>query len=335
MSSRDVIDGTPVIKRLKVGSLQSGTHRYYFRVIENGIGGYHHVPVMVARGFETGPSLFLQAAIHGDELQGIQVVQQVMANIDPEQLRGTVVGLPAANATGIHQHSKDYYASSDGGQRTNLNRLMPGKNSGDQAGNYYAHALWNRLYSGNVDVFLDLHTQSRGTSYPFFVFADRRNAVVDRLVRVIPADQVKDDTGDEGSVETEMVKAGIPAMTLELGAPKVYHPKIAARAVQGIVNILIELGMLEGEIDMLGVETFYGNDMTSVHAERGGFADILVDLNADVEEGQPIARQTNVFGDVIKEYKAPWAGKVLSVATDPLREPGSLLVRLLRAKNDG
>ena len=62
----------------------------------------------------------------------------------------------------------------------------------------------------NPDVFLDLHTQLRGTEYPFFIFADRRNSVVDALVAGMPADIVKDSAGEDGTVNSEMVKAGVP-----------------------------------------------------------------------------------------------------------------------------
>ena len=90
------------------------------------------------------------------------------------------------------------------------------------------------------------------------------------------------------------------------------------------------MGILEGEVDMMGINTYYCNDMTSIRATRGGYADILVELEEDVEEGQVVATQFNAFGDVRANYTAPWAGRVLSIGTDPIREPGALMVRLCR-----
>lgn len=328
----DLIQGVPVIERLDVADLEPGAHRFYFRATEDGIGSYLHVPVMVAKGAEAGPKLFLQAALHGDELQGVRVIQETMAGMDPVALKGTVVAVAGANPTGMRSHTRDFHATTDGGQTTNLNRVMPGSADGSDTGARFADALWSRLYAGNAEVFLDLHTQSRGTAYPFFIYADRRNEMVDRLVQLIPADQVKDDEGEAGTVETEMVKTGVAAMTVEMGAPKAFDRDMTRRGVQGVRNVMIDLGMIEGEIDMLGVETYFGNDMTSIRADRGGFAETAVGLNEDVTEGQVVARQTNAFGDVIAEYRAPFAGRVLSIGTDPIREPGALLVRLLRQK---
>ena len=102
------------------------------------------------------------------------------------------------------------------------------------------------------------------------------------------------------------------------------------RGTQGIKNTMYKMGILEGEVDLLGVETYFCNDLTSIRATRGGYGDILVDLLDDVEEGQLIATQVNGFGEVRANYTAPWAGRVLSLGTDPIREPGSLMVRLVR-----
>jgi uncharacterized protein len=86
--------------------------------------------------------------------------------------------------------------------------------------------------------------------------------------------------------------------------------------------------MADGDIDLLGIDTYFCDDNTSVRANSGGYSEILVDLNSDVEEGDEIAMQLDAFGDERESYFAPVAGKVLSVATDPIREPGALLVRI-------
>ena len=90
------------------------------------------------------------------------------------------------------------------------------------------------------------------------------------------------------------------------------------------------MGILEGEVDLLGVETYFCDDLTSIRATRGGYSDILVELNDDVTEGQVAAIQFNAFGDIQANYTAPWDGRVLSIGTDPIREPGALMFRICR-----
>lgn len=330
----DTLLGYPVIEKLDVADLETGAHRFYFRALGDAIGGYQHVPVLVTKGAEDGPKLVLQSSLHGDELAGVAVIHEVMPQIDPATLKGAVVAVPGANPVGMLNHSRYFVSPGSGGSQTNLNRVMPGSETSSDDGKRFAYALWNKLYAGNADVVLDLHTQSRGTAYPFFVYADLRDEGVARIAKVLPADQIKDDVGLDGTFETEMVKAGVPAVTVELGAPKVYDEDMTARGAQGVYNTMIEFGMIEGDIEMMGVETFFGNDMTSIRATEGGFGEILVDLNQDVVEGELVAVQRNAFGEVIAEYKAPWDGKVLAVGTDPMRAPGALMVRMLRQAED-
>lgn len=319
----------PIISRLDLAALPQGHHKMWFRAMETGIGTYLDLPVVVMRG-APGPCVYIQAALHGDELAGVAVIHQLLDTLDPAQMRGTVVAIPCANPTGMVAHSRHARSANEGLTLTDLNRQMPGREDHRDANARFAHALWDRLYAGQPDVFLDLHTMTHGNTFPFFVFADLSNREVDRLVRLLPADQVKNDPGEAGSVETEMVAAGVPALTFELGGPKVCDPEMTRRGLQGVRNILIDRGIIDGEIDLTGPTTFEGDTFVDIRATRGGFAEMLVAMGQDVTKGQSIARQRNAFGEVVAEYTAPEPGRVLSIASDPIREPGALIARLLR-----
>ena len=327
----DVIDGKPVIERLDLASLEDGKlHKFFFAAGETSVGQSWHVPVMVAKGAGDGARLLLNAAVHGDELNGIAVIQRLFAELDPQALRGAVIALPGVNIPGMLHDSRFFRASSDGGFTENLNRLMPGDPEASNPGKRYVHRLWTRVYEGNLDAAIDLHTQSRGTDYPLFVFADFRNPKIRRMAELLQPDIIKIDPGLEGTFETAFVEAGIPAVTFEVGGPKVYQWDYVDHARRGIRNVMIDLGMIEGEIEDLGRETFVGNEYQTLRARVGGFAEVLVGLKDAVTEGQRVALQRNAFGEVEAEYLAPFDGRVLSLATDPLREPGSTLVRILR-----
>ena len=274
--------------KLDVADMDPGMHKLWFRAAEDGQGDYIEVPVVVAKSATDGPVLFLQSALHGDELAGTEVIQTLFRELDDNNMTGTMVGIIGANPTGIEQHSRFAYTPNDGGDTGNLNRLMPGSNTSSFALDRYAYSLWNHLYlPSNPDVFLDLHTQSRGTVYPYFIYSDQRNAVVADMVQIMPADVIKDDAGQAGTVETEMINIGVAALTIELGAPKVWDADMTTRGVQSVYNIMFYLDMLDGEVDMLGIETFFCDDNTSVRANSGGYSEILVELNTDVMEGDP------------------------------------------------
>lgn len=327
----DKIEGTPVISKLDVDDLAAGRiYRFMFQGTSNGIGQHWYVPVMVAKGAQPGPKLGLQAAIHGDELNGTRVIQQVFANLNPAQLAGTVVGAIGANPSGMLANNRNWQLVNDGGDMVDFNRIWPGKEQGNTA-EQHAWLLWNNLWANNVGMMVDMHTQSRGSEYPLFIYADYRNPQVKQMAELFPADQIKADPGEKGSVETTFVEAGIPAITLEVGKPKLYQPELIARSLTGVQNLMIQQEMMPGRLGKTAKtqKTFIGNEFSSIRAEVGGFAEILVSVGDKVTKGQRVAVQRNAFGDTLREYTATHDGIVLSIGTDPLREARALLVRIL------
>ena len=198
------------------------------------------------------------------------------------------------------------------------------------------HRIFNGIWSGNADAVIDLHTQSTGTAYPLYIYADYRVAGVKTLAELFPADIIKIDPGEPGAAEQAFNDAGMASITLEIGAAKVYQPELIDRALVGVENVLKAYGMLPGKTgrDAKVQRSFIGNQTQSIRADRGGFAEVLVALNQDVKAGQLLAVQRNGFGDVTARYTAPFDARVASIGTDPLREPGSLLVRLIRINTD-
>ncbi len=327
----DIIEGVPVISTLDVSDLDYGHHRFMFRGSEMATGQYWYVPVMVAKGKADGKKVLIQAAVHGDELNGVPVVQKVFSQLNPEEMKGAVIGIIGANRSGIEQVSRYWRVSSDGGYGVDFNRVHPGKQYGNAA-QRHAWLLWEHLYKDNVDLALDYHTQSTGTAYPLFIYADYRDSDVKTMAELFPADQIKKDPGQKGTVETTFVSQGIPALTVELGKPREYQKDMIDRTVEGTNNVLVHYKVINGDITNTAetAGTYIGNSMYSIRAKVGGFADILVNIGEEVKEGQLVAVQRNAFGDVIQEYHAKSEGKVLAVGTDATRESRALLVRILR-----
>lgn len=334
----DKIDGVPVITKLDTSDLASGKiYRFMFKGVDMNIGQSWYVPVMVAKGNNSGPKLLLNTGIHGDEINGSKVIQNIFASLNPKQLNGTVVGVLQASPNSLTHITRTWHLSTDGGFSEDMNRQFPGKEKGNTA-QVHAYKLFNNLYLGNADYAIDLHTQSTDTAYPLFIYADYRLPAVQHLAELIPADQIKidDGEGDAGALENALDKANIPTITLEIGEGRIYQPELINRAIQGINNVMIDNKMIKGSIGLTAssYNTYIANDMVSVRAQVGGYAEILVKIGDNVTTGQKIAIQRNPFGDIIKEYTAPISGKVLSVGTGATRENGGLLVRILTQNPD-
>lgn len=332
----DRIGGIRIIRKLDLADLDAGkVHRLYLQGADNGLGQHWLIPVLVAKGNTPGKRLGLQAGVHGDELNGIQLIHQLFESLNPKTMRGSVIAIIAANSTGLLANSRYFPLQHDRGGGIDFNRIWPGKADGNAA-EQQVYQLFNGIWRGNADAVIDLHTQSTGTIYPLYIYADYRVPGVKTLAEMIPADIIKIDPGEPGAAEQAFNDAGMTSITLEIGAPKVYQPELIRRSLLGIDNVLKHYDIVTGKIGHTAKtqNTFIGNQTWNIRASQGGFAEILVSLNQDVHAGQLVAIQRDGFGDIRARYSAPFDARVAAISTDPMREPGSLLVRLIRSNAD-
>jgi uncharacterized protein len=331
--SGDIIDGVRVIERLDVTDQPQGLSRYYFRVTDNGLGQGFYVPVIVVKGAKPGPKLLLTAGIHGDELNGIGVLHRLATTLKPQALSGSVVMLAGLNAPGLMHSTRGFSPSGVETQDSNLNRLMPGDAASQDPAQAYAGRLWSQLIAGNVDIGLDLHTQSRGTLYPMYIFAETAKAR--RLAEILRPDVIAMDQGVDGTIENTLNAYGAVAVTVELGGPEVFDQVMISRAVGSILNLMVNQAMYTGLVEVKAQKTFIGNNVFNIRSQKAGFANLKVKIGDIVAEGAPLAQITGPFGDVIETLTAPQAGQVLSVATDPRTLSGSMVARMINWSDTG
>jgi predicted deacylase len=314
-----------VIDWLDTNDLTAGQlHRFWFRVSDTSIGQGWYVPVIVVKGAKPGPRLLLTAGIHGDEMNGISVIHRLAATIDPATLAGTLVMIPGLNTPGLLHHTREF--TPDSGTADNLNRVMPGDVEATSNGKRYAGRLWSRLMRPNADTAIDLHTQSRGTAYPIYAFAETKRAR--EMAMLVAPDILKLDPGEKGTVENELNHDGVPSITLELGRPEVFDPVMIVRAMDGIGRVMADLKMI-ASAPAATVTPFVANEIKPVRTTRGGYTTLAVTLGQDVDKDQLIATVADPFGRTVETIRAPVAGKINTVATDPTREPGDMVVRIV------
>jgi len=333
----DQIQGVPVISQLGVNNLQPGKHRFFFQGVQMGTGQHWYVPVVVAKGVQSGKRISLTAGVHGDELSPVNAVQRIMAELDPAKLSGTVIAVYDLSRPSKEYTQRQWPVSQKGGSLIDLNRVWPGNEAGDDAPTRHAGILWNRLFKHNVDVALDYHTASTGGDFTMFIFADFRKPEIRQLAELFPVEQIKNDAGESGSLEMSFVEAGIPVMTIEIGGPRIFDTQKIAMTVEGSMNVLKHYGMIDGLIGRTAREagTYFGDTFETIRSTTGGFLELLVDLNDRVKPGQKVAIQRNSFGDIVAEYMTNVSGEVATIARDALSEPGSRIMQVLYSSADG
>lgn len=225
MYTGDRIQGTPIISQLDVDDLEPGKkHRFFFEGVQMGTGQHWYVPIMVAKGEQEGKRIALTAGVHGDELSPVDAVQRMMTALDPTKMTGTVIAVYDLSRPAKEYTQRKWPIAAKGGSLVDFNRVWPGNENADDAPTRHAGLLWNRLFRRNVDVALDYHTASTGGDFAMFIFADFRKPEVGKIAELFPIEQIKNDPGENGSLEMAFVKAGVPVMTIEIGGPAALMP---------------------------------------------------------------------------------------------------------------
>ncbi|KAF2728056.1 hypothetical protein EJ04DRAFT_569829 [Polyplosphaeria fusca] len=333
----DVLNGVPVISHLDLAQVPSqAVSRYYLRVGELNGGTALHVPIMVARGtpesLDTGKRLSLSSAIHGDELNGVRVVQRILEQLKDQvsTLNGTVIAIPTVNPLGIYLNQRNYFTASGSGFLTNVNRVFPGTppSEGGNGAELLAYNIWNNVWgnTSQVDVGLDLHTPSSGGETSLWCYADFRLPYVERLAKLLQPDTLKIDVGEPGSIETTFVGNQIPSITVEMGQAKVWNASLIDRVYDFVNRVLDDLritpshttGVYQPDLS----KTYIATTFHDTYSTYGGFVERLVGVDEPVKKGQAIANIRNAFGDILETILSPEDGRMFQSPRDPSIEPG-------------
>ncbi len=328
----DVLQGIPVISQLNVSDLEPGKqHRFFFQGVQMGTGQHWYVPIVVAKGVREGTRLALITGVHGDEVSPINAVQQIMAMLNPTEMAGTAIAAYGLARPAIEYTQSHWLSAQSGGLWFDFNRVWPGDEMGSDAPTRHAGLLWNRLLKNNVDVAIDYHTVSTGSDFTMFIYADLRQPEIRQLAELFPVEQIKNDAGLQGTLETSLVEAGIPAFTVEIGSPRIFDLQKIAITIEGSLNVLRYYRMIDGAIGRTARDagTFFGDEFETIRSVAGGFLEMLVDVKARVIPGQKVAIQRNAFGDIVAEYRASVTGEVATISRDALSEPGSRVMQIL------
>ncbi|MFB6074839.1 MAG: succinylglutamate desuccinylase/aspartoacylase family protein [Haloarculaceae archaeon] len=300
------------------------TQNLRYTVSETYLGDAVRMPVTVVNGAEPGPTVFLSAAAHGDELNGVEVVREVAHGWDHADLRGTLICLPVLNVPGFIAQQR-YLPIYD----RDLNRSFPG-NADSTSAKRMADAIFRNFVSP-CDYGVDFHTSTRGRSNMLHVRADMGNRQVARLARAFASNLVIASEGPEGTLRREATEAGVPTITVEMGEAHRFQRDLIDRALDGLRSVLAEFGLMPAEsVRWPGWRTVVDadGDKTWLRADAGGLVDMHHPQGGLVYEGDPICTITNPFKTETVVVEAPFTGLLVGVLENPLVYPGNPLCHL-------
>ena len=270
-------------------------------------------PVLVVNGVSPGPTLCLTAAVHGDELNGVEMVRRVLHEIVPTKLAGAVIGVPIVNVQGFRRGSR-YLPD-----RRDLNRYFPGNPNGSAAARI-AYALFNDVIA-HCDALVDLHTGSFERANLTQIRADLRNPDVVTLTEGFGSMVVLHSKPTMGTLRYAATLAGIPAVTVEAGGPSQLELAEVKHGVKGIETLLSTLGMVKKKRFWGDPEPVYYQS-SWVRADNGGILLSDVTLGSTVRKGDLLGTITDPMNNQRSELRSPYAGRIIGLARNQVVMPG-------------
>jgi len=270
-------------------------------------------PVLVIHGAKPGPSVCLTSAIHGDELNGIEVVRRVMYDIDPSKLAGTLIGVPIVNLQGFQRSSR--YLS----DRRDLNRFFPGEPNGSLASRI-AYSLFTKVIK-HCDYLIDIHTGSfRRNNLPQ-IRANMSDPKIAEFVSYFDKIAVVHHAGGIGMLRTVANQSGIVALTMELGESLRIQENQIEAGTYSINSMLDKLEMYSRAFIWGDPKpTYYESQWLRV--ESGGILFSEMDLGDRVSKGDVLGFVTDPITNQRTELVSPVNGNIIGMAVNQVVIPG-------------
>ncbi len=270
-------------------------------------------PVLVVNGVSKGPTLCLTSAVHGDELNGIEMVRRVIQDLDPARVKGAVIGVPIVNLQGFRRGSR-YLPD-----RRDLNRFFPGNATGSSASRIAASLFDNIIR--HCDGLVDIHTGSLNRTNLPQLRADLRNAAVREFANGFGAFMVLHNAGTPGTLRRAATDIGIPAVTLEAGEPGRLQSAQVREGTAGITRLLDALNIVNRMNLLAGPRPVYYRS-TWVRSDSGGILFSLVRLGQLVAAGDILGTVTDPITNEQNLIYSPVSGRVVGMALNQVVMPG-------------
>jgi hypothetical protein len=282
-------------------------------------GATESLPVKVINGRSAGPNIWLSAAIHGDELNGIQIIRRVIKDLDAKNLRGAVIAVPIVNPLGFIIQSRNLP------DRRDLNRSFPGSARGSTASRL-AHLFMEQVVN-QCTVGIDLHTATNHRINHPQIRADLDDRATLELARAFGAPFSIHARLRDGSLRQAATEREKRVLLYEAGQAHRFDDNAIETGVIGVMRVLRALGLIDARLPR-NRPTRLIRRTRWVRARRGGIVDIQVGLGDRVVRGQPVASISDAFGMRPTQVKAHETGWVIARSLRPLVNSGDSLIHI-------
>jgi predicted deacylase len=281
------------------------------------------MPVHVIHGRKPGPVMFVSAAIHGDEINGVEIIRRLLKMPVLKRLRGTLLAIPIVNVHGFLDRSRSLP------DRRDLNRTFPGSSRGSLASRV-AHIFMTEIVEQS-DYGIDLHTGAEHRSNLPQIRARLEDEQTRRLAEAFGTPVIIDANLRDGSLRQAAVEKGIPMLLYEAGEALRFDELSIRAGVRGIINVMRTLDMLPAARPRKSsLQPVTASSSSWVRATESGILRAKVKLGATVEQGERLGVIADPFGEKEFDVISPYTGLIVGLTNLPLVHEGEGLFHLAR-----
>ncbi|MEM6997780.1 MAG: succinylglutamate desuccinylase/aspartoacylase family protein [Patescibacteria group bacterium] len=277
------------------------------------------IPAVVLHGEAEGPTVWINAATHGDEICGVEIIRRVLEYLEPRNMAGTLLAVPIVNVHGFN--TGDRYLP----DRRDLNRSFPGSARGSLASRI-AHLMMTEVVE-RCELGIDLHT---GSDHRANLPQIRGNLDDERTLEfaeLFGAPIVIHSKNRDGSLRGAATKLGKTCLLFEGGEAYRFDQEAISVATDGILRVLNRLGMID-EIVPPAAPPRIARSSRWVRASSSGIVDCRLPLGAEVEKGEPVGVLRDPFGTQLGVLKSPRTGMLIGRLEHPLVNRGDAILHI-------
>jgi predicted deacylase len=280
-----------------------------------------NMPVHVVHGRRPGPVLLVSAAVHGDEINGVEIIRRLLSHKFIDRIKGTLIAIPVVNVYGFV--SKSRYLP----DRRDLNRSFPGSENGSMAARL-AHVLMTQIIPHCTHI-IDLHTGAVNRENLPQIRANLRDEPdLEALAQAFGVPVILNAKLLEGTFREAAHAQGISVLLYEAGEALRFDEVAIRAGVKGVLQVMRQLGMRPKSKRQSKSEALVANTTRWVRAAQSGILRSLVATGAKVEIGDLLAYINNPLGENTEELVSPVAGIIIGKTNLPLVFAGEALFNI-------
>lgn len=285
------------------------------------IGADMSIPVYVARGKKPGPTLFVSAAIHGDELNGVEIISRLINKRILRTLQGTLIAIPIVNGYGVLHHSR-YLPD-----RRDLNRSFPGSKRGSLAGRV-AHLFLKEIVS-KCQYGIDLHTGALHRSNLAQIRANLEDEETRSMAKAFGVPVLLNANLRDGSLRACCQRLGVKVLLYEAGQALRFDELSIRAGVRGIINVMYHLNMLRKKSSKkIPIEPFVAKNSGWIRATDSGFVVHHKKLGDYVKKSEVIAEIKDPYGGIHEKVLSNADGIIIGKQNIPLVQEGEAMYHI-------